>query len=185
MSNTENQNPKSEGGAGVSQLMNDIEKDFSKVTPLLHLASMVKIPPGQLAIGGFILCMSCIIFGFMSEVLTALIGILYPAYMSFKAIETKEDEDDDKQWLTYWVVFSFTHVFDKVFHIFLSFMPFYYPLKVLFYVFLFYPKTKGALLIYTKFLQPFLLSEQEKIDNLLQKGKDKVKQTIESAAYKH
>lgn len=25
-------------------------------------------------------------------------GVAYPAYMSFKALETKEDPEDDKQW---------------------------------------------------------------------------------------
>ena len=104
--------------------------------------------------------MSCVIFGFCSELLTALVGILYPAYMSFKAIETKEDDDDDKFWLTYWVVFSFLHVADGLLGMFLRFIPFYYPLKVLVYVSLFYPKTKGALLIYNNFLKGYLKSKE-------------------------
>ena len=35
-----------------------------------------------------------------------VVGFVYPAYMSFKAIETEDDVDDDIQWLTYWVVFG-------------------------------------------------------------------------------
>ena len=26
------------------------------------------------------------------------VGVAYPAYMSFKALETKDDPEDDKQW---------------------------------------------------------------------------------------
>lgn len=35
-----------------------------------------------------------------------MIGFLFPAYYSFKAIESPNKEDD-KQWLVYWVVYSF------------------------------------------------------------------------------
>lgn len=35
-----------------------------------------------------------------------VIGFLFPAYYSFKAIESPNKEDD-KQWLVYWVVYSF------------------------------------------------------------------------------
>jgi len=60
----------------------------------MQLSSLVNIPPGHLAVGGFSVVLLCIIFGFCSDFLTALVGLLYPAYMSFKAIETKEEDDD-------------------------------------------------------------------------------------------
>jgi receptor expression-enhancing protein 5/6 len=34
-----------------------------------------------------------------------LVGFTYPMFASLKAIESP-NADDDKQWLTYWVVFS-------------------------------------------------------------------------------
>lgn len=37
--------------------------------------------------------------------ITTAIGVLYPAFMSFVALET-EDIEDDKLWLTYWVVYG-------------------------------------------------------------------------------
>lgn len=39
------------------------------------------------------------------KILSLLVGFVYPAYMSFKAIESPE-KSDDTQWLTYWVVFA-------------------------------------------------------------------------------
>lgn len=139
----------------LNSVINSIGNDFSNVKPLLHLAKMINVPQGQLVMGSFVLIMMCIVFGFFSDILTAIVGMLYPAYMSFKAIETNE-EDDDKQWLIYWVVFSFLHISDGVLSMILKFFPFYYPLKVILYVFLFHPKTKGALLIYNIFLKPLL-----------------------------
>ena len=54
-----------------------------------------------------------VIFGFFSSYVTCLVGIVLPTYWSIKAIESPEDEDD-KQWLTYWcvyAVFSFLDLF--------------------------------------------------------------------------
>merc|ERR1719235_1959438 len=37
------------------------------------------------------------------KIVSLLVGTIYPAYKSFKAIESKE-KDDDTQWLIYWVL---------------------------------------------------------------------------------
>ena len=57
-----------------------------------------------------------LLFSYMSiftmfgiNMLTNFIGLLYPAYKSFKSLQTK-DKDDDSQWLTYWIVFSFSNL---------------------------------------------------------------------------
>ncbi|KAL4479577.1 hypothetical protein ABPG72_018563 [Tetrahymena utriculariae] len=157
----------------VQQILDDIGKDFEKCKPLVDIAAKIGVPPGHIVAISFSLALACIIFGICSDFLTAIVGLLYPAYMSFKAIETVED-DDDKQWLTYWIVFSFLHVFDAPLSLVLQFLPFYYPLKVMFYVYLFYPKTKGALFIYNNFLKKFLLENQAKIDEYLKKTQEAV-----------
>ena len=41
------------------------------------------------------------------------IGILYPTFKSFEAIESSGSRDDT-QWLTYWVVFSFINLTEKL-----------------------------------------------------------------------
>ena len=41
----------------------------------------------------------------VSSAFSDLIGYVFPAYCSIKAIETPKKEDD-KQWLTYWMVFG-------------------------------------------------------------------------------
>mmetsp|Transcript_11748 Transcript_11748/g.1806 ORF Transcript_11748/g.1806 Transcript_11748/m.1806 type:complete len:103 (-) Transcript_11748:162-470(-) len=91
-----------------------------------------------------------------SFLLSSVVGFLYPAYMSFKALSSKS-EDDDKQWLTYWIVFSFFTCFDSILQTILFFVPMYYLIKLLFYVYLFHPKTQGALHIYKNYIRKIFL----------------------------
>ena len=91
-------------------------------------------------------------FGFGSTYITCLLGVAYPAFMSFLALES-DSENDDRQWLTYWVVFGFLNILDQYVGFILHFIPFYYVLKLAFLVFLFHPKTKGATWVYDSYLR--------------------------------
>ncbi|EGR31443.1 TB2 HVA22 family protein, putative [Ichthyophthirius multifiliis] len=143
-------------------------QDFQDVKPLYDASQKLGVKPGLLVLVSFFACLFFVVLGFLGKFLTSVVGILYPGYMSFKAIETKDD-NDDKQWLTYWVVFGFLHIFDAPLGWLLSFFPFYYPLKLMFYIFLFYPKTKGALKIYNSFLREKISKYQSFIDGYLKK----------------
>ena len=46
-----------------------------------------------------------------------------------------------------------------------SLIPFYFVLKLAFYIYLFHPSTQGATTIYDKVLLPFIKPYEEKIDN--------------------
>ena len=46
--------------------------------------------------------------------LTMMIGVAYPAFMSFKALETP-NKADDRIWLIYWVFFSFLSTVEVMF----------------------------------------------------------------------
>ena len=124
------------------------------------VAAMTGLSVSQLAryatIGGVVMVMC----GIGGTYITCLLGVAYPCFMSFLALESKE-EDDDKQWLTYWVVFGLFNIVDQFAGFILSFIPFYYLLKLCFLIWLFHPITKGATTVYDMFIQPNI-SEYEK-----------------------
>jgi receptor expression-enhancing protein 5/6 len=81
------------------------------------------------------------------KLISDLIGFVYPAYMSFKAIESAGNEDD-VQWLTYWVVFATFSIAESTIMFVLDYIPFYFIVKSVFMAWLFHPKFMGAALVY-------------------------------------
>ena len=67
----------------------------------------------------------CVLLGVGATYIVTAIGVAYPAFMSFIALESK-GTGDDKQWLTYWVVFGLLNIVDQWTGFILSFIPFLY-----------------------------------------------------------
>ena len=118
---------------------------------------------------GLGLAVACVMFGIGSSYITNVIGVAYPAFMSFLALES-EGLEDDKQWLTYWVCFGAFNVLDQFAGFILRFIPFYYFLKLGFLVFLFHPSFTGATYVYNNYISEFVKENQQKIDDLIKKG---------------
>ncbi|GMH06476.1 hypothetical protein Nepgr_008316 [Nepenthes gracilis] len=94
------------------------------------------------------------------------VGVILPVYSTFKAIESK-DQNEQQRWLLYWTAygsFSLVEVFsDKL----LSWFPLYYHLKFAFLVWLQLPMAEGAKQLYTNHLRPFFLKYQGRFDQVL------------------
>jgi receptor expression-enhancing protein 5/6 len=97
-----------------------------------------------------------VIFGIGQAIITNIIGVAYPVFMSFHALESKDSQNDDKQWLTYWVVFGLFNVTDQFAGFILHFIPFYYVLKVGTLIWLFHPAFQGASYVYREFIHPYV-----------------------------
>ena len=86
-----------------------------------------------------------------------LVGFIYPAYMSFKSMDTASAGSEEvTQWLTYWVVFSFVNIFETFLSFVVSIIPFYFWIKCGFIVWMWYPQTRGAQTLYDQVIRPTL-----------------------------
>ncbi|XP_059647706.1 HVA22-like protein k [Cornus florida] len=94
------------------------------------------------------------------------VGIVLPVYSTFKAIETK-DQNEQQRWLVYWAAygsFSIAEMFaDKL----ISWIPLYYHMKFAFLVWLQLPSVDGANHLYMNHLRPFLLKHQDRLDQIV------------------
>lgn len=111
-----------------------------------------------------------LVVGYASGFIVALLGFLYPAYASVKAIESSNKEDDT-QWLTYWVVYAVFGIVEFFSDIFLSWFPLYFLFKCIFLGWCMAPFSwNGSEFIYHRFVGPFILKHEKDVDKYLAKG---------------
>lgn len=100
-----------------------------------------------------------------STVLMTVTKVAYPSYASYNAIVSKGDADDTT-WLIYWVVVV-VEAFISAFVVpFVSWVPFFMLLRLLFYIWLQFPVFNGSVYLFTKFVQPFF-EENQKVFNVI------------------
>lgn len=129
----------------IQYYLAQLDKELSKHPYFKTAEKATGIPKSYLVVGASFCLALLIVFNVFASFLTTLIGFLYPAYASFKAIESK-DHKDDTQWLTYWVAFSAFNILEFLSDLILYWIPFYYLFKTAIILWLFLPQFKVCFL---------------------------------------
>lgn len=157
----------------VKTMLDKFERDLSKYPILVKAEEKTKCPKHYmvLCLGSFLVI--CLLTGFGAGLICNLGGYVYPAFCSFKAIESISPTDDS-QWLTYWVVFAAFSILEAFVSIFINWIPFYYALKLAFLAWCFLPQTQGAAFLYNNFMKDFLAEVPSKDHGKMSQLKDKI-----------
>ena len=97
----------------AKEKIENVNKELMNIKIFEMFNANTGMPPGVLALGAVILAfLICVMQLPFSNYVVHLIGTAYPVYKSFEALGTEDDAEDDKHWLTYWMVFSLFNFID-------------------------------------------------------------------------
>lgn len=96
-----------------------ISKRLERYEKIVEIEKQTGVDKFYIFIAGAILTGILLFVVGGAQLIVSLVGFIYPAYQSFKAISTP-NPDDDTQWLTYWVVYAFFNITESVTDLVLS-----------------------------------------------------------------
>lgn len=107
--------------------------------------------------------------------ITLLLGTIYPAYASYKALRTKTVTNQYK-WMTYWIVLAAFSCIEGILDLLIGFwLPFYLELKLLFRIWLILPisqRSLGSGIIYQRWVHRYLMAREGDIDRSIARFQD-------------
>ncbi|GAB2300746.1 hypothetical protein Dimus_034783 [Dionaea muscipula] len=106
---------------------------------------------------------------FINRGLVMILGYAYPAFECFKTLERNRVQIDELRfWCQYWIIVAVLSVIERFGDMLILWLPLYSELKLVFIIYLWYPKTKGTSYVYQSFLQPLVLKHETDIERRLQ-----------------
>ncbi|KAK6131292.1 hypothetical protein DH2020_034963 [Rehmannia glutinosa] len=106
----------------------------------------------------------------ITRILVLIFGYVYPAYECYKTVEmNKPDIDQLRFWCQYWILVAGLTVCERIGDTFIGWVPMYGEAKLAFFIYLWFPKTKGTTYVYDSFFRPYVAKHEPEIDrNLLE-----------------
>ena len=135
---------------------------------LVELAQKAGVNPGLLlAVGGsFAMLILLCLQGW--TILLTVITVLYPTVHSIRAIESPA-KDDDKIWLTYWMVFGLFNVAETYFGFVFYFIPYWDWLRLILFIWLLHPQFNGSKVLYDSVIRKLLDQNKDLIQKWISK----------------
>ena len=121
---------------------------------------------GIFVILGLVLCVIFVYFNIFDSIITNLVGTLYPLFWTIKSLE-QHIYEEQKKWLTYWVVFGSFIIVDMSSVVIVKFIPFYFVIKILFLIWLFMPGSGGCEIVYYLVVKKYLEFMKIKLNHML------------------
>jgi receptor expression-enhancing protein 5/6 len=149
------------------------------IPPVEDAARKVGVNPG-LILGAllFVVGVFALLFqGF--AICVTMFTVIYPGLLSIRAIETSS-ADDDKIWLTYWIVFGFLEVAETFFGFVFYFVPYYSYIRVALFVWLI--QFNGAETLYSTVLRDLLRKNKDLIQSFIKRAQDTTESVAKKAA---
>ena len=136
--------------------LDKINKSLGQLPVISQLVKVSGIKPFYMILL-FLLVSACFVAFELpgSMILIHVIGVTYPCWCSILALETTETFEDDKKWLTYWMVFNLFNMLDQSFQWITSYIPFFLLFRLFIIIWLQSPTSDGALHVYKKMVRPF------------------------------
>ncbi|GAU26851.1 hypothetical protein TSUD_02530 [Trifolium subterraneum] len=105
---------------------------------------------------------------FLTWALVSVFGYAYPAYECYKVVEKNKPEIEQLRfWCQYWILVAVLTVCERFGDTLISWVPMYSEAKLAFFIFLWYPKTKGTTYVYDSFFRPYVAKHEPEIDRNL------------------
>lgn len=161
----------------VKKAEQELEKLAHHNPQFIEICKKYGLPPGKVLGGVFGVV---ILFGVISQgynIICSLLTCIYPLIQSIRSIESGNG-DDDKKWLCFWTVFGIFQTVELFIGFLLEFIPYYYWLRVGFFVYLMAPQTQGSEVLYKSVFKPFLTKHRREIEKFI----DSVKTQADAAS---
>ncbi|KAG8916377.1 ER membrane protein DP1/Yop1, partial [Tulasnella sp. 408] len=143
-----------QGQQRFTEYMGQLDKELGRYPALVTLEERTGVPKNYGAVAASLAFLSMIFVNALALPVSNLVGWAFPAFLSMRALETPGHEDDI-QWLTYWSVFGFfTFLESFAIRVVLYYVPWYFPIKTFFLIWLQLPTTRGAHTFYHSVFRP-------------------------------